>query len=140
MIEILDLESDYGYEFTLVDDQIHFQCHAEHPDFSEIKPRLDYIRAHRDQAISYLCSRATPMQLDVLFWVAAEKAALSARLHGSFGHLEFARKEWRRYARLLAASMRATGATDPCLPWDEWILSFTTDTSPTASAGPPPGL
>ena len=124
MIEILELEAIYGYEFTLVDDQIHYHCLAEHPNFHEIKPRLDYIKAHRPDAYRFLKHRLIPDTWPLIFWDAAQAAAQSARQHEILGHPDFASQEWQRFARLFAQSMQSAGALDPCIPWDVWIRSF----------------
>jgi hypothetical protein len=116
MTVILELETDYGYEFTLVDDVIHYQCHAEHPDLPEIKPRLDYIKAHRPDAYRFIKHRLLPDTWPLVLWDASQAAAASARHHELLGHPNFAGQEWQRFARLFALAMQSSGALDPPSP------------------------
>jgi hypothetical protein len=124
MREILLLEEQHGYRFVLEGDGIHFRCTKDGIVIDQIKPLIDAVRANREEAVRFLQKRTGPLCIAELLYEAAEKAEKSARRYESIGKLEMARAEWKRFARLMAASLQEAGVSDPFIPWDEWIRSF----------------
>ena len=125
MRELLLLEEIHGYIFRIVDKKIGYQFVGEgRPDPQIVGPLLKKVKTQKAEAVEFLKKRETLIDYAHELYSAAEKAEQSARQAEEKGNLERSRQEWKRFARLAAAAMKAAGATDPDTPWDEWIQSF----------------
>jgi hypothetical protein len=58
MKAIQELEQ-LGYTFTLDGVSVHYAHHGERPDPEQVRPFLEYVGRHRDEAVAFLWERAT---------------------------------------------------------------------------------
>jgi len=62
---ICDLEQ-WGYTFTLNGDDLCYTYDGEHPDPAQVRPLLEYVRQHRDEAVAFLLERQRPATWDAV--------------------------------------------------------------------------
>ena len=119
---ILELET-LGYSFTLEEDTIHSSHKGNKPDPAIVRPLLRTIKENRNDALEWLREYAEAFRMDCLF-NAADRAEAAAREAEIAGDYRLARHHWKRFARFFAAGAEAAGATEPLIPWKEWIESM----------------
>jgi len=123
---ILELET-LGYSFTLEGDSINFTHQGTKPGPAIVRPLLHTIKENRDDALEWLRDDAEAFRMDCHF-LAAERAEVAARQAEIANDRVIKQFHWKRFARFFAAAAVMAGATEPFIPWDEWIRSFDDET------------
>lgn len=89
MNEILELES-LGYQFRLEDDRVRYKSTAESPDVDKVTPLLMTIKEKRGEAVEFLKSRVSSMEISKQLFAEADKAEKAG--------------DWNRWIALLQAA------------------------------------
>jgi hypothetical protein len=119
---ILELET-LGYSFKLEGNAISYTHNGTGPDSAVVYPLMSMIKKNRQDAIEWLRDDADAFRMDCLI-NAADRAKAEARKAEFEGKLHLAHSHWRRFARFFATAASMAGATEPFIPWDEWVSSF----------------
>jgi hypothetical protein len=102
-----------GFTFVLTGSEVSYTHNGPRPDATRVRPALEYLRRHREEAICYLQKRATfENEAGALLAECDDSAAWAQRwgdLHDRFGIPCYGFPSWAAWAKAVEGG---TGAAD----------------------------